>query len=499
MKLSELFGRAGLNYPPELGDTCVKNIVTDSRAVSKESLFLCIKGTRSDGHRYVSEAIQKGASVIVAEQVRDECVGGAAAYIVLENTRNAAALLYNAWYGDPVSRLKIIGVTGTNGKTSVSCLLYEIFEGWGKRCGLIGTVECRSTGGKILTYPNRDPLANMTTPDPEVLYAMLAQMVTDGVEYVMMEVSSHGLAMSRVDAIRFRWGVFTNLTQDHLNYHGDMERYYLAKKRLFSLCERAVICRDSSAGLRLTEEIGIPFVTCSLTEGDFCALDVESRGMEGSEFLLKSDAGSYPMTLRIPGEFSVMNALEACAVALSEGIEIDRLACALDSAVGAEGRMEVVRTDPPCDFFPIIDYAHTPDALEKLLKSLLPLRGGGGRLLLLFGCGGDRDRGKRAQMGRIASAYADEILITSDNCRGEPPEQILSEILRGIDKEKPHYVIEDRREAIRYAVRIARSGDILVLAGKGHERYEIRKSERLPFDEREILRWAIAERRGKIE
>ena len=497
MKLCELFGRAELEYPPALGDLEITNIATDSRSVSKGSLFICVRGARSDGHEFAVEAIRKGASVIVAEQVCDECVGGAAAWIMLKNTRNAAALLYNAWYNNPVGRLKIIGVTGTNGKTSVTSLLRELLEAWGKRCGVIGTVECRSAGGRMLSLRGSDPLANMTTPDPEVLYAMLAEMAADGAEYVVMEVSSHALALSRVDAIEFRWAVFTNLTEDHLDFHGTMEEYYRAKRLLFQRCRGAVLCIDDPYVRRLAEELTIPFLTCSTVEGDFCALHRESMGMKGSRFLFKTPAGSYPARLSIPGNFSIINATMAAAVAMGEGMAPERILRVLEKTSGVTGRMEQVRFEPPANFSAVIDYAHTPDALEKILKTLLPLRAGGGRLLLLFGCGGDRDRGKRERMGRIASAYSDFVIVTSDNPRGEAREEILSAVLRGIDKEKPYVVIADRREAIEYAVSVAKEGDILLLAGKGHERYEINERGRIPFDEREILREAYRKRTEK--
>ncbi len=494
MKLFELFGRAGLGYPPELGEIEITDIATDSRRVSAGSLFICMKGTRLDGHEFAVEAMIRGASVIVAEQVCDVCVGGAAAWIVLKNTRNAAALLYNAWYGNPVGRLKIIGVTGTNGKTSVTFLIRELLEAWGRICGVIGTVECRSAGGRMLTPRGSDPLANMTTPDPEVLYRMLAQMAADGVEYVIMEVSSHALSLSRVDAIEFRWAVFTNLTQDHLDFHGTMEDYFQAKRRLFTRCQGAVLFIDDPYIRRLAKELTIPFLTCSTEEGDFCALRVESTGMSGSRFVLKTPVGSYPARLSIPGNFSIINATLAAAVAMGEGMAPEKILKVFEKTSGVTGRMEQVRFEPPAEFSAVIDYAHTPDALEKILKTLLPLRAGGGRLLLLFGCGGERDRGKREQMGRIASAYADFVILTSDNPRGEAREHILSDVLRGIDKEKPHAVIADRGEAIEWAVSLAGRGDILLLAGKGHEQYEINEQGRIPFDEREILRKAYRRR-----
>ena len=487
MKLSELFQRAGLEFPPETGEIEIKNIATDSRKVTEGSLFLCMKGTRTDGHEFAVEAIQKGASVIVAEQVRDVCVGGAAAWIMLKNTRNAAALLYNAWYGNPAARLKIIGVTGTNGKTSVTYLIRELLSAYGKRCGVIGTVGCRSVDGRLLSSEGSDPLSNMTTPAPEVLYRVLSEMAEDGAEYVIMEVSSHALAFSRTDAIEFRWGVFTNLTEEHQDFHGTMEEYYSAKRRLFDRCGGAVLFIDDPYAQRMAKELTVPFLTCSVKKGDFCALDVESMGMGGSRFWLRSPLGAVLVTLPIPGEFSVINATLAAAVAMGEGMAPERIAEVLARTEGVMGRMERVALEPSADFSTVIDYAHTPDALEKILKTLLPLRTGGGRLLLLFGCGGERDRGKRERMGRIASAYADFVILTSDNARNEPRGQILSEVLRGIDKEKPHAVIADRREAIDCAVSLARAGDILLLAGKGHEMYEINERGRFPFDERRIL------------
>ena len=494
MKVSELFGKAGLPFPAEAGSIEIDQIVTDSRKVRRGCLFLCIKGLHTDGHGYVDDAIKAGAAVIVAEQVRDVCVGGAAAYIMLDNTRKAAALLYNALYGDPVEKLKIIGVTGTNGKTSVCFLLTELFRAAGYRCGLLGTVCCQSADGVALSPQNENRLANMTTPDPEQLYAMLAQMVRDGVEYVFMEVSSHALALCKVDAIRFDTAVFTNLTQDHLDFHHTMEEYFLAKQKLFGMCRRAVINRDDEAGERLLMTAGCPTVSVSLTEGDYCALDIETRGMDGSSFRLRTPTETVDVTLPIPGEFSVRNALTAAAVAAEYGIPIEQICAVLMQARGAEGRMERLPIAAEAGISVIIDYAHTPDALEKLLLSVRRFRRQGERILLLFGCGGERDRDKRKKMGRIASQLADTVIVTSDNSRSEDPEQIMAQIIKGMDKERPYIVIGDRRAAIEWAVLSARQGDILLLAGKGHERYEINGEGRRPFDERKIVTAALRRR-----
>jgi UDP-N-acetylmuramoyl-L-alanyl-D-glutamate--2,6-diaminopimelate ligase len=494
MRLAELFGNAGLDYPPELGDMEITKIVTDSRQAVKGCLFLCIRGLHTDGFGYVNDAINAGAGVIVAERVRDACVGGAAAWIMLENTRRAAALLYNAWYGNPCEHLKIIGVTGTNGKTSVCFLLTELLEAAGHCCGLLGTVRCRSAGGREIAFPNANGLANMTTPDPEQLYAMLAEMVKDGVEYAVMEVSSHALALEKVAPIFFDVAIFTNLTQDHLDFHGDMEAYFAAKKKLFERCRMAVINTDDGYGRRLWNEISCPALTCSVRQGDYCALEAEPRGFLGSVYLWRTPMGDFALQVGIPGGFSVFNSLMAASVAMEYGVPFDLIRRVLKETVGVEGRMERVRLHPIPDFSVLIDYAHTPDALEKLLKSVHGFRRRGERIVLLFGCGGDRDRGKRKAMANIASRFADEVIITSDNSRSEDPDAIIADILRGMDREKPYMVISDRRTAIETAVVCARSGDILILAGKGHERYEIGREGRVPFDERKIVREAFEKR-----
>lgn len=493
MRLGELFGRAGLSYPPETESIEIKNIVTDSRAVSKGSLFICLRGMTDDGHEYIDSAINAGASVIVAEQLRGVCVGGAAAYIMHDNTRQVAALLYNSRYGNPTEKLKIIGVTGTNGKTSVAAMLYEIFTAAGKRCGLIGTV-CRLTAdGRAISRKKKNPLANMTTPDPEELYDDLAKMVKDRVEYVFMEVSSHALALCKTDAIRFDSAVFTNLTRDHLDFHGSMEEYYNAKKKLFTVCNQGFINTDGEFGKRLADECFCPFFTVSADRGDFCAIDIKSHGLGGSEYRLKYPEGYGEISLPLLGEFQVENSLMAAAVALSYGIPFDVISKTLANIRGVKGRMERVDLHR-ADFSVIIDYAHTPDALEKLMHAVRKLRPEGGNITLVFGCGGERDREKRKEMAQIASRLADFVIITSDNSRSEDPQQIFKDILKGIDKERPYALIESRREAIESAVLTAKSRDIVVLAGKGHEKYEIDAKGKHPFDETKIVRSAAKTR-----
>ncbi len=494
MNVSELFGKAGLSYPPQLGDLNITEIVTDSRKVTKGCLFLCIKGLHTDGHGYIEDAVKNGAALIVAEQVREACVGGAAAQIVLQNTRQAAALLYHAWYDHPCRKLKIIGVTGTNGKTSVSFLLAELLRAAGYRCGLLGTVCCQGADGKALSAQNDDPLANMTTPDPAGLYRMLAQMAEEGAEYAVMEVTSHALALHKVDAIPFEIALFTNLTQDHLDFHGDMEEYFLAKARLFAMCRRAIVNCEDPYGKRLLETIAVPCMTCSDANGDYGADEIRMYGVERVSYQLKTPKGKSQVTLPMAGSFAVSNSMMAAAAALECGMDMKTVIETLKNTKGVRGRMERVHLSPMPPFSVLIDYAHTPDALEKLLRSIRAVRGEKERIVLLFGCGGERDRTKRREMAIIASRLADRIILTSDNSRGEDPETILRDIVSGMDKEKNYTVILDRREAIEEGVLFAQNGDILVLAGKGHETYEINARGRVPFDERKIVQDAWKKR-----
>ena len=497
MRLYELFDGAGIPLPENVENIEISNITTDSREVCKGSMFICLCGARDDGHRYIDDAVKAGASVIVAEQVRDACVGGAAAYIMLDNTRRVAALLYNSWYGGPASKLKIIGVTGTNGKTSVTTMLYEIFSAAGARCGLIGTVRCLSADRRVLSPINLLSSVNMTTPAPKELYGILSEMVNDRVEYVFLEVSSHALALERTAAISFDGAVFTNLTQDHLDFHGSMEEYYEAKKKLFADCKKGFINIDGEYGKRLCNECGGRVFTVSANAGDFYARNVKSYGLGGSGYTLVTPMESIEIAIPLLGNFQIENSMMAAAVALGYGISSETVVNTLATTKGVAGRMEKISVSG-CDTTVIIDYAHTPDALERLLLSVKAIRRGNEHITLVFGCGGERDREKRREMARIASKLADLVIVTSDNCRGEPAEQIFSDILKGIDKERPYALIKDRATAIESAIISARSEEIVILAGKGHEKYEIDANGAHPFDEKRIARSALKKRRSNL-
>ncbi|MBE6531055.1 MAG: UDP-N-acetylmuramoyl-L-alanyl-D-glutamate--2,6-diaminopimelate ligase [Ruminococcaceae bacterium] len=490
MKVSELFGKSNIDYPREAENIEITEIVTDSRKACEGCAFICINGQRHDGHENIGEAVSVGAKVIVAEQVRDEGVGGAAA-IYVENTRRAAALLYNTWYNNPAEGMKLVAVTGTNGKTSVSFLLKKIFERAGYRCGVIGTVGCISCGRLIHSY-SENPNVSMTTPDPEDLYRILSLMRDDGVEYVFIEATSHALALSKLDALSFDIGIFTNLTQDHLDFHGSMENYFKAKSRLFEMCDKAIINIDDLWAQRFIERAHCKdiYTVSAKAEADVIAKNIIFSRDHSTSYMLRSRFGDASVKLGVPGRFFVVNSLEAAAAALVSGIDAADIAGALADFGGVDGRMERVRLDEDARISVFVDYAHTPDALENLLKSVRDIRDPRQRIVLLFGCGGDRDRGKRKEMAQIASRLSDFVIVTSDNSRSEDPERIISDILKGIDKEKEFVVIEERASAIEYAVCNSRRGDIIILAGKGHERYEIDRDGKHPFDERDIVKKA---------
>ncbi|MBO5326942.1 MAG: UDP-N-acetylmuramoyl-L-alanyl-D-glutamate--2,6-diaminopimelate ligase [Clostridia bacterium] len=484
MYLRQLFELAGYDLPAHITDREVTGISSDSRTLKKGNIFVAIQGLSSDGSCFVGAALARGASFVVCER---GLVGVEA--LVVENARVALARLFDAWYAHPAKELSLIGITGTNGKTSTAYMLYAILRHSGFSCGLIGTVECR-LNDRVLIVQNDDRLANMTTPDPAQLYALLAQMRDGGAKYVVMEVTSHALTFSKTAPLRFERAIFTNLTPDHLDLHGDMEAYFAEKRKLFNACDGAVISCTTPYGERLADSLELPLWRL---DGESLR-DTVQRGKEGVSFTL-SPAGREELRidLPVPGSFSIENGALAAMTALTLGVKPSAVQKALASFSGVRGRMERIGENP-FGISVFLDYAHTPDALEKLLRTVRDFCTQNERVILLFGCGGDRDRGKRAEMGRIASRLADMVILTSDNCRSEPPEQILRDILKGIDKEKPYQVLPDRRAAIEYAVKNARCGDVLLLAGKGHEEYEIRGRERLIFSERDIVAACLAQR-----
>ena len=491
MKLNELLQKAGMDplADKEMGECEITGIVTHSRKVKKGNLFVALRGLTCDGAQFVGDAFLRGAAFVISERALE-----GSRVLKVENARAALAFLLDAWYGHPSEQMSLIGVTGTNGKTSTATMLYHILSYAGYRCGLIGTVECR-VGDQDLRAKEVQGLANMTTPDPEVLYHVLAQMRDLGATHVVMEVSSHALALEKAAPLFFRRAVFTNLSAEHLDFHGDIEAYFEEKRKLFSRCEQAIVSCSTVYGIRLLQTLSCPLFELSRQT----LRGMECHGAQGVSFTLAPQAGEE-MTLfvPVPGAFSAENAGLSALTAYSLGVDKECIRKALACFPGVRGRMERICAQA-ADMTVFVDYAHTPDALEKLLQSVRDFTAPHQRIVVLFGCGGERDRGKRREMGRIASRLADFVILTSDNARGEDPDAILEQILRGVDKEKPYAVIKDRARAIAYAIENARVGDVLLLAGKGHEEYEIRGMQRLPFSEREIVARCLATREGRGE
>ncbi len=483
MLLKDLLTSAGYAVDEKTGEIEIKGIATDSRRVRQGDLFVAIKGLSADGFLHISEALARGASFVVAER---RAMG--VPTLVVENAREALARLFDAWYDHPARGMSLIGITGTNGKTSTAAMLAAILEATGKTVGVIGTVSATCKGER-LTAKNANRLANLTTPDPAELYCLLAKMRDMGADLVVMEVTSHAIFFEKTAPLRFARAVFTNLTPDHLDLHGDMETYYSQKRRLFSQCDMGVISLLGPYGQQLADSLSVPF----LTVGRGNVREVRANGERGVSFKLFSEEDILDIFLPVPGDFSVENAALAAMTALSLGVLPETVESALRDFRGVRGRMERVGENA-LGISIFLDYAHTPDALEKLLLTVRRFRSSGQQIILVFGCGGDRDRTKRRKMGRIASRLADLTVITSDNARGEDPNAIIGDILKGIDKEKPYKIMADRREAIAYAIESAKRGDIILLAGKGHEEYEIKGRARLPFSEREIVAACIAKK-----
>jgi UDP-N-acetylmuramoyl-L-alanyl-D-glutamate--2,6-diaminopimelate ligase len=472
MKLSELM--KGLNLP-DYKDIEIAGITCDSRRVAEGWAFVCIRGGSADGHSYAAQAAKAGAALIVAEEDT-----GCSSQIIVPSTRLAWAVICANWFKNPASRLKLIGVTGTNGKTSTTYMLKSLLEACGYRVGLIGTIQ-NMIGDRVLP-------ASHTTPDPYDLHSLFALMVAEGCTHAIMEVSSHALAQERVSGLTFDSALFTNLTQDHLDYHKTMENYLESKKKLFKQCNCAIVNLDDPWTQKLIQGLDCPVISYSAykDEADYTAKNIRPRP-DGVDFELVGTGAIGRVRLPIPGMFSVYNALGAAAGGLSLGIPFDKVAQSFSQVRGIKGRAEIVPTGH--DFTVVIDYAHTPDGLEKICKTLKECSRG--RLVTLFGCGGDRDRTKRPLMGKVASTLSDFVIVTSDNPRTENPTAIIEDILKGIPEKSSYKMIENRVEAIHWAIKNAKPNDTILLAGKGHETYQILADGTIHLDEREIVQDAL--------
>ena len=467
----------------------------NSLACRPGDAFIAMKGPRLDGHDFICTAVEHGARLIVCERVTEWLrTHPEVAYVTVENSRLACAHMWNEFFGRPGERMIPVAVTGTNGKTSTTYFLREIFKRAGYVTGVIGTVRCMiGDEVRVLTDSADSHVNAMTTPAPEQLYSMLAEMADAGVEIVFMEASSHAMAQYRLDPLRFMVGIFTGLTPEHLDYHGTMEEYYKAKRRLFTLCGAAVINADDGHAERLVREITVPTVRYTIAgkAADYAADALHAEELEGLSFTLCEKGGRHPVRCPVTGSFMASNIMAAASCARLFGIAPEVIADALAACPQIPGRMEHLPLPEGCDFDVFIDYAHTPDALENVLQTLLRLKKPHGRLVAVFGCGGDRDRTKRPIMGRIATSLAGLTVITGDNSRSENPRAIICDILRGVTPGADLKVIERRAAAIRWVIRNHRPDDIILLAGKGHEDYEIDAEGKHPFSEKLIVTDAV--------
>lgn len=479
---SALVDLAGLIDGEVVGDpgVRVRDVTHDSRQAGPGTLFVAIPGARHDGHDFAGAAVEMGSPALMVERVLSLGVP----QIVVDDTRRAMAPVAAEVHGHPSRRLRLVGVTGTNGKTTVTHMVEAIVAASGRKSGLVGTVHTRVGIDNIHN--------TRTTPESSDFQRLLAQMADMRAEIVAAEVSSHALAMHRVDSISFAVAAFTNLSQDHLDFHGDLENYFLAKAKLFEpgRSERAVVNIDDPAGRRLLDAIELP-VTTTGRDGDVVALE-RRVGLDSCRFLLSCPSGERAVELAIGGGFNVDNALVAAACSFSLGLSLDDVTRGLASFEGVPGRFEVVSGDDPVRV--VVDYAHTPAGIAQAIVSARA--GSEGRVVLVFGAGGGRDRAKRPQMGSAATA-ADIVLVTSDNPRNEDPEAIIDEVMSGMGDAVAVRRQVDRRRAIFDAIELAADGDVVLVLGKGHERGQEIAGRHLPFDDRLVARDALAHKRSR--
>lgn len=488
VRLSSLLAGAGAETVRVTGsDPEIADLYLDSRRVTPGAVFCAIRGLRTDGVRFVPEALRRGARAVLSEDPRPEALDAAIAWVQVEDARRATALLAREWHGRPDEAMTLVGVTGTNGKTSVVYLLEAIATAAARPAGRIGTVT-HARGGREWT-------TERTTPEAPDLYRLLRAMKDDGVEIAAMEVSSHALALNRVEGARFAAAVFLNFTRDHLDFHGDMERYFASKASLIARLESgadAVLSADDPRIAGLAGSTVARTSTFGRAEGASFRIARERCGIDGTDVEIDTPAGTVRIRTHLAGRFVPENAAAATALAVAVGLPLEAVAAGAERLRSVPGRMESVDEGQP--FTVIVDYAHTEDALARLLAGIREMVDG--RVLVVFGCGGDRDAGKRPAMGRVAAETADRIYLTSDNPRSEDPQTILADILAGVatvsDGSERSRVIPDRAEAVREAIREARAGDVVVVAGKGHETTQTFDDRVEAFDDRIVAREALA-------
>jgi len=478
MKLIELL--KNVNVLNTYGDTGVEitGVNIDSRRIEAGHLFVAIPGTQTDGHKYIPKAIELGAAAILCEQMPEEQAEGVT-YVVVESTESVVGIVATHFFGDPSRKLKLVGVTGTNGKTTIATLLYNMFRKFGHKCGLLSTV-CNYIEDEAIP-------ADHTTPDPIELNHLLAQMVEAGCDYAFMECSSHAIAQKRIGGLKFTGGLFTNLTRDHLDYHKTVENYRDAKKAFFDGLDKdafAITNADDKNGQYMVQNTKAQVKTYSIRSmADFKAKIIECH-FEG----MYLDINGKEVGVQFIGKFNVSNLLAVYGAAIMLGKKPEDILVILSTLKSVSGRLEPIHS--PEGYTAIVDYAHTPDALENVLNTINEVLNGKGRVITVCGAGGNRDKGKRPIMAQTAAKLSDKVIITSDNPRFEEPQDIINDMLAGLDNKQMKKVVSiaDRKEAIRTACMMAEKGDVILIAGKGHEDYQEIKGVKHHFDDREVVR-----------
>ncbi len=470
MLLSELL--KGVNVKSEYVDREISDVTDNTKKVSENCAFVCVSGARFDGHNFAKEVMENGAvTVIVSKDL------GFSEQVLVDNTREAYAIMCKNLFGAECDKMTLVGITGTNGKTTTAFIIKDILKEFGVSSGLIGTVK-NMVGEKEFH-------TELTTPDPYDMHKLFKMMADDGIKHCVMETSSQAFHQMRLAGIRFKVGVFTNLTQDHLDYHGTIEEYKKCKKELFKACDIAVINADDESSAFMVDGVECKKITYGINS----ISDLKASNVELYDNKVVYDVNdTLKVDFHIPGDFSVYNSLSAIGAVNALGYTLEETVNAISSAKSVKGRLELVETNTP--FGVIIDYAHTPDGLEKAINAVRSFTKG--RVITLFGCGGDRDKTKRPKMGRMATELSDVVIVTTDNPRTEDPDEIIKEILIGTVGSKAEVItITDRSDAIREAMKIAKKGDTVLLAGKGHETYQVIGTERVHYDEREVIKDAL--------
>ena len=479
MILEELLKNIEVKSIAGSADVDIKDVDIDSRKVAAGHLFVAIKGTQTDGHQYIQKAIELGASAILCEDMPDERQPQVC-YVQVASTEAVVGQVATTFHGDPTSKLKLVGVTGTNGKTTIATLLYNMFRKLGYKCGLLSTV---------CNYIEGEPVpASHTTPDPIELNNLLHRMVDAGCQYVFMECSSHAIAQKRIGGLKFAGGIFTNLTRDHLDYHKTVENYRDAKKAFFDMLPKgafAITNADDKNGMFMVQNTKAAVKTYSIrTMADFKARIIECH-FEG----MYLEVDGHEVGVQFIGKFNVSNLLAVYGAAVMLGEKPEEILLVLSTLKSVAGRLEPIHS--PEGYTAVVDYAHTPDALENVLKAIHEvLDGKEGKIITVCGAGGNRDKGKRPLMAQEAVKQSDRVIITSDNPRFEEPQDIINEMLAGLDSKQMKKVVSivDRKEAIRTACMLAQKGDVILIAGKGHEDYQEIKGVKHHFDDREVVK-----------